>query len=606
MIKQGYVEYLVIACYMLGLIGVGVVFRRFNKDISDYFRNGCRGTWWLVGSSAFMTAFSAWTFSGAAGAAYEAGWSVLVIYLANSVGFMINGLFLASWFRQIRAITPPEVIRMRFGISTQQFYAWMSLAMQVLYSSLHLMGLAIFCSAVFGFHIQQVIIVVGFVVLVYSLMGGSWAVTATDFLQTLILIPITILVAGLCLIKLGGVSAMLNGIATQGLSSDYAVFNGADQFPLRAYTYAWAVAMLLKNVIGYNTLTSAQRYFYVKDGRDAKKAAWLGFVLMTLGAFFWFIPPITARLLYAAEVSAVAIPKPAEAAYALVSIKLLPAGMTGLMVVAMFAATMSSMDSGLNRNAAIFTHDIYPALCRLFRKKPLEDRGLLKLGQVFSAVFGICIVSIASYMAGIGGKGVFEHMLNVGALLALPMAVPTLMGLFIRNSPSWAAIATVCITLVPSAMSFFSGSPFLADISPSLFGERWSFQQSVFVNISVGVVAYLLTMPFWKKESDAYRTQVQTFFTRMRTPVDFEKEVGQPNDLSQLKIIGSFAAAMGFLICLLVFIPNPFVGRLGILFVGGFVLAVGGLFVWAGGRGARSAKSHTDVPQDKLRSEGRG
>ena len=569
------VEYVVIGCYLAVLVGVGMVFRRFNENVSDYFRNGCKGTWWLVGSSAFMTAFSAWTFSGAAGAAYEAGWSVLVIYLANSVGFAINGLFLAKWFRQTRAITGPEVIRLRFGIPTQQFYAWMSFVMQTLYSSLHLLGLAIFCSAVFGYKIEQVIVVVGAVVLLYSLIGGSWAVTATDFLQTLILIPITILVGVLCLVKLGGVGALFQGIQNMGLSSDYGVFNAPDQFPLRAYTYAWAIAMLLKNVIGYNTLTSAQRYFLVKDGREAQKAAWLGFVLMTAGAFLWFIPPMTARLLFHAEVMAIDIPKAAEAAYAIASLNVLPLGMTGLMVVAMFAATMSSMDSGLNRNAAIFTNDIYPTLCRLFGRAAMQGKSLMRLGQVFSAVFGVFIVSIATYFANTEGRGVFEHMLNIGALLALPMAVPALLGLFIRTSPSWAAIVTVCVTLIPSAIGFFSAE---------LFGETWSFQQKVFINLTVGVVAYLLTVPFWNRAPELYKRQAQDFFDRMLMPVDFEKEIGAPNDLRQLKIIGSFAAIIGGLICTLVLLPNPLIGRLGILFVGGFVLVVGGVFIWLGQR----------------------
>lgn len=275
---------------------------------------------------------------------------------------------------------------------------------------------------------------------------------------------------------------------------------------------------------------------------------------------------------------ATAIPKPAEAAYAIASLNVLPAGMTGLMVVAMFAATMSSMDSGLNRNAAIFTNDIYLTVCRWIGREPLKDRGLLRLGQAFSAVFGICIVSIATYFAGTEGRGVFEHMLNVGALLALPMAVPTLMGLFIRRSPSWAAIATVCLTLIPSAMGFFS---------LELFGETWSFQKKVYTNFSVGFIAYLLTIPFWKYDRADYAGEVKAFFDRMLTPVDFAKEVGVPNDLRQLKIIGFFAATIGALICTIVLIPNPTIGRLGILFVGGFVLAVGLMLALAGKRGTQ-------------------
>ena len=61
----------------------------------------------------------------------------------------------------------------------------------------------------------------------------------------------------------------------------------------------------------------------------------------------------------------------------------------------------------------------------------------------------------------------------------------------------------------------------------------------------------------------------------MLTPVDFAKEVGQPNDLSQLKIIGGFAVGIGLFICGLMMLPNPIDGRLSILFVGGFVLVVG-------------------------------
>jgi len=106
---------------------------------------------------------------------------------------------------------------------------------------------------------------------------------------------------------------------------------------------------------------------------------------------------------------------------------------------------------------------------------------------------------------------------------------------------SWAV--TVCVTLIPSALGFFS---------ETLFGETWSFQQKVFVNMGVGVVVYLLTMPFWKYETKAYQKQTDSFFERMLTPVDFKKEVGKPNDLRQLKVIGSFAAVMGALICLIV------------------------------------------------------
>ncbi|MFA5687564.1 MAG: hypothetical protein WC959_00185 [Kiritimatiellales bacterium] len=217
--QPGIIEYIVIFTYFIMLLAVGWVMRKLNSDASDYFRNGCRGTWYLVGASAFMTMFSAWTFTGAAGVAFESGWSVAIIYIANTIGFLLNFLFIAPWFRQLRSITAPEIIRKRFDVGTQQFYAGFSVITQLLVGALHLYGLALFSSAIFGFEIYSIIIVIGLVVLFYSLTGGSWAVMATDFLQGLILVPMTLLVCFLCLQKTGGFGGFLNMINAQGRGS---------------------------------------------------------------------------------------------------------------------------------------------------------------------------------------------------------------------------------------------------------------------------------------------------------------------------------------------------------------------------------------------------
>ena len=125
-------EFTVIGIYLLFLLGIGFVFRKFNSNVSDYFRNGCRGTWWLVGTSSFMMGISAYTFTGAAGVAYEAGWSIMILYMANVLGLLVNYLWFAVRFRQMRATTSPEVIRRRFNQSTEQFYSWLSLPLGII------------------------------------------------------------------------------------------------------------------------------------------------------------------------------------------------------------------------------------------------------------------------------------------------------------------------------------------------------------------------------------------------------------------------------------------------------------------------------------------
>ncbi len=574
------IEYVVIGGYLIMLLCVGYALRKLSTDVSDYFRSGCKGTWYLVGSSAFMAAFSAWTFTGAAGVAYESGWSVTIIYAANAVGFFLNFLFLAPWFRQMRAITAPEIICKRFGVSTQQFYAGFSIVVALLHGALHLYGLALFTSAIFGFSVETIIVVIGFVVLFYSLTGGSWAVMATDFLQSLILIPLTILVCGLCLIELDGFSGLLQSIDAQGLSEDYRLFNQPGRFNAEQFTVLWAVAMALKNIIGNNTLTAAPRYFAVKDSGEARKAALLACVLMTLGIVVWIIPPMAARLLIPEHVDSIAIAKPAEASYALMSLHLLPNGLIGLMVVAIFAATMSSMDTGLNRNAAIITQDVYPALCKRLGKKASEGVGRLWIGRMFTLCFGAGIIALALYFSGQDGKGIFEFMLDIGAMLGIPLAVPLLLCLFVRNVPPWAAIFAIVAALIPSALGYYSAD---------LFGQKWSFQSQIFINIAVGSIAFMGTTLFWRKASEEYRQRVDAFFKQMHTPVDFEREVGAGNDDVQLRMLGRFGLAITVFIAALLLVPNSGQGRLAILAMVGFIGLVSGAMLRAGNK-QRDAK----------------
>jgi SSS family solute:Na+ symporter len=629
---QVWIEYAVIGGYLAFLVAVGLVLRRFNSNVSDYFRAGAKGKWWLVGASAFMGAFSAWTFTGAAGAAYESGWSILVIFFANVVAFSVHAAVLAPWFRQLRAITAPEVIRMRFGPVTQQVYAWLYAVLGLLYASIWLWGLAIFIAAVFDFsapaeligmrEVPFVILVTGTVVLLYSVTGGSWAVMATDVLQSLILIPLTLVVAYLCLREVGGVAGMFQGIKDAGLTEHFGIVtppgeHNPDQThpDYWKYTAQFAFAAIIYKTVTFSTIDVAQKYFGVKNGKEARYAALLAGGLMLAGMAFWFIPPIVTRLLWSEDIALIDMRKPAEAAYAVAGLKVLPVGLIGLMVVAMLSATMSSMDSGLNKNAAVFTRDIYPLFTKILGLKEPGPRTDYLLGQITSVALGLIIILIALYFAAQEqGRGVFEAMLNVGAMLALPMAIPLCLSLFFRRVPAWAAMATVLITLVPSAVSFGAGKGWWAHLlgdertaqlsttAASWLAAGWPYHRTVLLNLALGSAAFFATMPFWRTAPTAYRKQVDEFFTRMHTPIDFEREVGQANDDRQLRVIGSFATIMGGFIALLAALPveaNDTTDRVAILFVGGFITTVGLLFLHASKASARKVAEAAQASRDE-------
>ena len=578
------IEYLVIIGYLILIAVVGIVFKKFSSDTDDYFKSGSKGSWWLVGSSAFMSAFSAWTFTGAAGVAFESGFSVMIIFLGNAFGFFLNFLFLGPWLRQMRVTTFPEAISKRFGEKTRMFYALYEVPVRILYSAMALYGLGIFCSAVFGYNIYHVILVCGIVVLFYSATGGRWAVMATDFLQGLILIPLTIIIAWLCVSQFGGLGPMFREIEAQGLSEEFSMINSGVLFG-GAYTWGWASAMVTKGFLVFNSMYAGPRYFSVKDGREARKAAILASALFLIGGLIWFLPPITARLLFAEDVMALGISKPAEAAYAIASIKLLPVGLIGLIVVAILTATMSTMDTGLNTNVAILVKDIYPKLLRRFKWNPKSESELLRYGRLYTWLMGVFILLLALYLAQQKGKGIFEIMLDVGALLMSPIQIPLMWGLFIRRTPSWAALLSIGCAFTVSLMAFLN-------VPLSTFGfsleATWTFQAKFFGVLAAGSFGFLISIPFAPLKGSEHRNMVDQFITTMKTPIDFDAEIGHGNDLAQLKVIGWFGAAIAVFIALMLNIPNPVDGRLAITTLALIIGSVSALMIKAGSKQLRS------------------
>src|SRR5262252_6305735 len=153
------IDYAVIACYTLLMIGVGLYVIQFNSTASEYFRGGSRIPWLVAGLSSFMSGFSAWTFTGGAGVAYKSGIAVIGLYLGNALCFLIGYYVFASRWRRTRISTVMEYLADRFGPATHQTFSWATIIFQIFTSATMLYGLSLFVSTACQFSVIATILV---------------------------------------------------------------------------------------------------------------------------------------------------------------------------------------------------------------------------------------------------------------------------------------------------------------------------------------------------------------------------------------------------------------------------------------------------------------
>jgi Na+/proline symporter len=568
-------DYAVLAFYFVFMLVISWVFRRFITNVSDYFRSGGQVLWWMAGGSAFMVSFSAWTFTGAASRAYGDGWPIMVIYLANAVGFFINAAWFGPKIRQLRVVTGMEAVRQRFGRASEQTFTWITLPLQMLTAGIWLYGLGVFFSAAFDIDVELTIIVTGITVLFISLLGGSWAVLASDFIQVLILMPVTMVTLFLAVAHVGGWSVALDRLSATSLNLNKLA---TDDFLL-----FWCVAILFKQFLSTNNLHDASRYLCVKDGTHARKAALLGGFLFIIGIFIWFIPPMLATLTH--PDLAATFPKlsqPSEGSFFAIAQTVFPVGMIGLLVSGIFAATMSSMDAGLNKNAGVFIKNFYQPILR----PRADERELLRAGKLTTVTLGLTVICVAIFYTTLQNLTLFELMVKFQVLVSLPYVVPLVLGLIIRRTPGWTGWSAVIVCFVTSFLTdrylniAWAAQKFgvIDDVS-NWERQNWEQGIGVFTILGAGLAWFLFARLFYRHETPAQKAAIEKMCLNLATPVDYAKEESAATDDKQSWIIGWLCLPYGAVVCLMALIPNPPVGRLSFLFCGGIVMLIGWLLV---------------------------
>ncbi len=582
-------DYIVIGFYLGFMFLLGPVYRNFSRTTSDFFRGGGGMLWWVVGSSAFMTTFTAWAFTGGAAKAYETGTFFLVIFICDVAALLFCYFFVVAKYRQMRIITIMEGIQRRYGTTSEQIFTWLLILTKTVYGGFYLYIIAVFMGSIFDVPMPLLIFLLGVVITLMTVLGGSWSATAGDFVQMILVIVITVTMGVLTLAKMGGISAFIQAIPARHLHWT--------QFERPAVLVTFILTLGINQLVQMNSLMEgAARFLFVKNSHEAKKALWVQIIGMIVLPFIWIIPPMAAVVWHPDLASEYpCLNNPNEAAYVAMAMDLLPPGLFGLLVCAIFAATVTSLNSQLNIVGGSFVRNLY---IRVLRPTASEQEQIF-VGRIFMLMYGAIWILLGLAFQQVKGLKLFDWMLLMAASLGLPMAVPLFLGIFFKKTPPWSGWSTMLAGFLPA---FFLGLLFQSDSVVQFLWQDSNMSTAALIEqicrmpnlnptevgdmkiaLTTGIVAvvccgwFFFSMLFYRKGDALYEKQIREFFNDMTTPIqpsEYELNL-HDNEIRQGNVLGNLCLVYGIFVTGLILIPNKTVGRLLILCCGGVIAGIG-------------------------------
>lgn len=481
-----WVDYLIIVASVVLSLGVGVYFSKKNANASssDYFSAGGHVPSWAIGVSIFATLISSITFLAYPGSGFGGDWILLVqgIMVPITILFIIG--FIVPLYRQSIGLSAYEYFEKRFG-----YFARLYGSLGFILAHFSKMGsvfflLAMAISGMTGIDTYTLIFVLGIAIILLTLLGGMEAVIWLDVIQGFLLI-----VGGL--IALALIVAKIDG----GFTTIFSVAFADEKFSIGSFEWDfvqltfWVMAIngIFYAIQKYGTdQTIVQRYLAAKSDKDAIKASLTG-VLMVVPV--WTLFMFIGTALYAFYTSgAAALPEGmrADAAFPYFIMNEMPVGVVGLIISALVAAAISSLDSDLNCLAAVGVDDYYKRL-----RPNATDAQKVRMGKIIVALSGLAAIGVAFIYVNAGGKGVLGTVFALYAIFSGGIAGMFLLGIFVPRANKQGLYVGVAACVLFTAVALLTSTPFDVGGEKKLLLDlgEWNFTHHKYM---LGVYSHLV------------------------------------------------------------------------------------------------------------------
>jgi len=415
------------AGYLLILCAIGFwVGRKKKNESSDYFLAGRSLPWYVVGSSFIASNISTEHFIGMIGAAFVYGICVAMSEWANVISFTFLIWLFIPFLLSARVFTTPEFMEKRFNSTVRQFFAVVTIISNVvafLAAVLYGGGLAI--QKLFGWDLWLSIIVLGLLATILGLhmLAGDSGSLIDGFR---VMIERNQAQAGIWQEVVAQNAPHIVGM------SEYRRLSVVQ--PLTHQTTPWSglVVGFLSVSIWYNVINQfmIQRVLGAKNSWHAR----MGIVLAGyMKVFLPVIVVVPGLILFAAHPEVLKLPwaeiRPeADKGYILMLQTLLPAGIRGIFLAALFGAIQSTVNAVLNSTSTVFTMDIFKRQL----KKNATDKQLIFVGRVSTVVILLIAIVIAMFIERLGGS-LFVYIQTLYAFFAPPFAAVFLLGILFKR-----------------------------------------------------------------------------------------------------------------------------------------------------------------------------
>ena len=429
------IDYAVIVIFSLVIVLAGLAFRKRGGDMRSYFAAGGAVPWPISGLSLFMSFFSAGTFVVWGSIAYELGWVSITIQLTMCVSGFLVAYFIAPAWRKTNNLTAAEFVRDRLGEGVQKFFTYLILILSLAYSGAFLYPVAKIINVSTGVSINACVIILGLLIVLYTVVGGLWAVIITDVLQFVILSASVVIVVYLSLREVGGFERFSRNVPD-------------NFFDWTSGEYSWwfiiGVGIFNTIFIGGNW-AYVQRYTSVKGLKEAKKVGLTFGFLYLISPFLWMLPPMIYRVL---NPSLVGLEN--EGAYLLMCKQVLPMGLLGLILGGMIFATASSVNTTLNLSASVITNDIFKLL-----KPRASNSQIMFVAKLSTILFGIGTIIVALMVPSVGG--IVNVVLSVGAVTGCSLYAPIIWSIFSKRHTGLSILLiTITSLTINTVLKFFA------------------------------------------------------------------------------------------------------------------------------------------------------